>query len=136
MEDAIGWWATVVILICEVVSSVIGGVISTWIGSLVFLIVVFWSTVIISGLFLCLHTFNVETKFPILPKVRLCYILLWGVLYLILSAVSFISFSLYAVRVYVCAFIFIVDLFVWVRAYLKSRRPVVTASNPGAAVSI
>jgi len=119
----------------QIVLAAIGGIFNLALGASGFWSFVFWSTVIISGLFLALEVFQImpslEAKIPILIKVRFGYVFGWTILYVICSIWSFVTFQLSGILVYILLAVFFLDLFFRYRAY-KAGGPDATASNPTA----
>eukprot|EP00093_Oithona_nana_P002777 02777.XXX_98653_99106_1 [CDS] Oithona nana genome sequencing. len=73
-----------------------------------------------------------EARFPLLSKVRLGYVGIWLILYLICALLSVISFNLSGILVYVLIGLFGLDLFFRYRAYKSGGGADATASNPTA----
>jgi len=119
----------------QIVLAAIGGIFTLVGGGSAFWTFVFWSTVIISGLILGLKIFGIlptlEAKFAWFSKVILVYVGVWTGFYIICAIISFISFSLSGILVYILLAVFVLDLFFRYRAYKKGG-PDVTASNPTA----
>ena len=69
-----------------------------------------------------------EAKFPWLIKAQLGYVAIWAILYGICVIISFASFGLSAVVVYLLFALFLLDLFFGYRAYKASE----DESNPNA----
>merc|ERR1712008_613949 len=96
----------------------------------------FWSTVVISGLLLGLAVFQIlptlEAKLPLLSKAKLGYVAVWTLLYVISSIISFVTFALNAILVYILLGLFVLDLFFHYRVYKTGSGPDATASNPTA----
>merc|ERR1719215_10771 len=119
----------------QIVLSTIGGIFCLALSGSGFWSFVFWSTAIISALFLVMIVLKImeklETQLPIISKVRLGYVLGWTGLYLICSIWSFITFNLSGILVYLLLFLFLLDLFFRYRKY-KSSGADATASNPTA----
>jgi len=102
------------VMASEVVIGLVGGVIGLVLAS-GFESFLFWTTVIISGLFLFTHVTNLtqslESKFPILIKVHLYYLCIWTSLLLIDLVICIISFKLILIVVAALLASFAVDLF-------------------------
>ena len=101
----------------------------------------FWTfvlvtTIIISGILLglevfptCTYNLNaLEAKFPWLIKAQLGYVAIWTILYGICVIISWVSFGLSAIIVYLLLALFLLDLFFRYRAYKASE----DESNPNA----
>merc|ERR1712018_223428 len=116
----------------QIVLSGIGGIFCIASNGSGFWSFVFWSTCLISLLFLALTVFNVmpalEKRFPFTSKVILGYVVGWFGLCVIWSIVAF---NLSGILVYILLFLFGIDLFFRYRAY-KSGGADATASNPTA----
>jgi len=119
----------------QIVLAAIGGIFSLVGGGWGFWSFVFWSTVIISGLLLGLKVFGIlqtlEGKFAWFNKVVLGYVVVWTGFYVIGAILSFLSFSLSGILIYILLAVFLLDLFFRYRAYKNSGADV-TASNPTA----
>lgn len=122
----------------QVVLALIGAIISL-ITSTALHAFAFWSTLIISGVFLLLHICNlmqtIEAKFPLITRVQLGYVGVWTILYIIVSIVSFFGFAISAILVYAILIVFLIDLFIRYREYRSGSGPNATASNPAAAAA-
>merc|ERR1719495_2434943 len=98
----------------EVVIGLVGGVIGIVLASGLESFI-FWTTVIISGLFLFTHVTNLtqtlESKFPILIKVHLYYLCIWTALLLLDLVICIIFFKLILILVLALLIAFAVDLF-------------------------
>jgi len=84
---------------------------------------VFWSTVILTSLIIGLNVFEILPKlqmsFSYTDKVILGYTVLYTIFYGICAIISFISFSLSAIIVYLLLFLFCTELFL---AYCRNSR--------------
>merc|ERR1711860_393773 len=89
----------------QIVLSGIGGIFCIALNGSGFWSFVYWSTCIISLLFFAMSIFKMlpalEARFPLLSKVRLGYVCIWLGLYLICAIISFMSFNLSGILVYV-----------------------------------
>merc|ERR1712062_405857 len=120
----------------QIVLSGIGGIFCLALNGNGFWSFVYWSTCIISSLFFAMNIFKMlpalEARFPLLSKVRLGYVGIWLILYLICALLSIISFNLSGILVYVLIVLFGLDLFFRYRAYKSGGGADATASNPTA----
>jgi len=97
----------------EVVLGLVGGVTGIILAS-GFESFLFWTTVIISGLFLFTHITNLtqmmEARFPILVKLHLIYLCVWAGLLTVDIIVCIVSFKLIGIVVGLLLCAFLVDL--------------------------
>ena len=63
---------------------------------------------------------------------KLGYVVIWTFLYIISSIISFVTFALNAILVYILLALFVMDLFFHYRVYKTGSGPDATASNPTA----
>jgi len=119
----------------QIVLAGIGGIYNLVLGGNPFWNFVYWSTVVISGLLLAAKVFGIlptlEAKFFWFNRAILGYVAVWAGLYGICSIMSFISFNLGGVLLYITLATFVVDLILRYLAYRKGG-PDITASNPTA----
>ena len=66
------------------------------------------------------------------PFQKLGYVAIWTLLYIISSIISFVTFALNAILVYILLALFVMDLFFHYRVYKTGSGPDATASNPTA----
>ena len=66
------------------------------------------------------------------PFQKFGYVFIWTVLYIISSIISFVTFQLNAILVYILLALFVMDLFFHYRVYKTGSAPDATASNPTA----
>ena len=66
------------------------------------------------------------------PFQKFGYVFIWTVLYIISSIISFVTFQLNAILVYILLALFVMDLFFHYRVYKTGSGPDATASNPTA----
>merc|ERR1712018_350210 len=117
----------------QVAFSLIGGIVNIFGGSGL-LGFAFWSTFFISGVLLLAHICNmaqsIEAGFPYFSKVELVYAFAWGVIFLIGSILSTISFAIAVLFAYVCTIAFAVDVFFKFKNY-KERMANQQAATSG-----
>jgi len=104
----------------QVMLGLVGGVIGIIFAS-GFESFLFWTTVIVTGVLLFTHVTNLtqmlETKFPILIKAHLAYLLVWSCLLALDMVLCIISFKLIGVVVGLLLCAFVVDLFLKYRKW-------------------
>ena len=79
---------------------------------------------------------KIENYEPIIQCIflfqKLGYVAIWTLLYIISSIISFVTFQLNAILVYILLALFVMDLFFHYRVYKTGSGPDATASNPTA----
>jgi len=103
----------------------------------------FWTTAIISGVFLFTHITNLtqmlEAKFPFLMKLHLIYLCAWSVLLAIDLVICILTFKLILIVVLLLLAAFIVDLFLKYRKWKSaggSEGPATEPAQPTSPTSL
>jgi len=123
----------------EVVLGGVGGVIGIILAS-GFESFIFWTTVIISGIFLFTHVTNLtqtaEAMFPFFAKMHLGYLGIWTGMLLIDFIICILTFKLIGVVVFLLLISFLVDLFMKYRKWKSGTTTTTDTAAPTSPASV
>ena len=79
-----------------------------------------------------IENYETNSLYFCFPFQKFGYVVIWTGLYIISSIISFVTFALNAILVYILLALFVLDLFFHYRVYKTGSGPDATASNPTA----